>query len=158
LATAGRAEAQTCIANNSSYNECQRGCSPSTAADNVCECYWDAPSLPGAFPVDHGGIGNEVLPPGDRNCWNAPCSKYDGIDECAFETGGTFNSGAGKFEGNRCEWNGVEGECQCKPPLVTIVIPPGVDVRVSPPFDCDCPYVTHEEWRDRIEDGLPCVP
>ena len=97
LATAGRAEAQTCIANNHSYNECQRGCDTSTAADNNCECYWDAPSNPNGFPVDYV-IGNEVFPPGDRNCWNAPCWKYDSIDECAVETGGTFNSGT--VEGN----------------------------------------------------------
>lgn len=157
LATAGRAEAQYCSSFNNNYNGCSNGCDISVVPSG-CDCYWDAPSNPNGFPGDYEA-GNEVFPPGDRNCWNGPCWSIDDFAQCPVESGGTFNSGTGKFEGNRCEWDNLEGECRCKPPLVTIVLPLFVgDVEAFAPFDCQCPYVTHEEWRDRIEDGLPCVP
>lgn len=134
--------------------ECLNSCTPTDVLDNDCDCYWDAPpdidpgSLsPTGFPQD----ATASCPPGVPCCWNAPCSKWFDPTECVVNSGGTPPD----YSDSNCAFD-IQTGCTCRPPLVPVDVQPGPGP-VFATFDCQCPYLTKEEWAAQGGTGT-CAP
>jgi len=96
-----------------------------------CACFWDDPSSPDGFPLDHNA--SATCTPETPCCWNRPCSTFITSADCA--NGGGGDSLTNVFD--RCVW--VGDVCQCAAPLIAVPVPANQSTEVFPPFDCLCP-------------------
>lgn len=137
------------------YGACSVGCSSPLLLN--CPCFWDDPTNPNGFPADQGfGSGNGTnCTPETPCCWNKPCFAFVDENACAIGGGG---SAAGTIVEDNCHWFPEEGRCGCSPPLVDVpqCILDGT-VALYAPFDCQCPYLTREEWIAQGARGA-CAP
>ena len=121
-----------------------------------CKCFWDDPTNPNGFPADMGfGSGNGTnCTPETPCCWNKPCWVFVDEGACAIGGGG---SAAGEIVEDNCHWFAEEGRCGCSPPLVDVLQCVDPSQLHFAPFDCQCPYLTREEWLARGARGA-CAP
>lgn len=136
------------------YGSCTPGCGTGSLVLN-CPCFWDDPTNPNGFPSDMGfGSGNGTnCTPETPCCWNKPCWTF--VDEGACAIGG--GSAGGEIDEDGCHWFAEEGRCGCSPPLVDVLQCVDPSQGHFAPFDCQCPYLTREEWLAQGARGA-CAP
>ncbi len=129
------------------YGACTVGCGANLLL--TCPCFWDDPTNPNPFPVDMGfgsGAGTNCTPE-TPCCWNKPCFAFQDDAACAIGGGGSVDDSTNTIVEDNCHWFPEEGRCGCRPPLVDVL---ACFEQPSPllfaPFDCQCPYLTREEW------------
>ena len=106
---------------------------------------------PGRLSVGHTRARDRILEEAHPCCWNRPCSTFETANDCAVGGGGSPPATARK---PNCHWfPSMElggGRCGCCPaPSRYPALPANQSQERFAPFDCDCPYLTQEEWRPR---------